>query len=168
MTVALSADSAVADPEIAKALDDYDAKLREAVALYNQEKREHAASIERIRRDAKREVETFKQDFLGNFLEVLDDLDRAVEAARRPGRDQALREGIELVAQRFYSTLGRLDVVKDDEPARFDPAIHEAVAVVPVRDPADDGAIVEVLRPGYFWGDKVLRPARVAVGKLSS
>jgi molecular chaperone GrpE (heat shock protein) len=154
--------------QLEQILEDHDAKLREAVALYDQEKREHAASVERLRRESKREVEISKEKFLGDFLEVLDDLDRAVEQARRPGVDAALREGLELVVQRFMATLARHEVTRDVDSTRFDPKVHDAVAIVPVAEPEADGAIVEILRPGYFHKDRVLRPARVVVGKAGA
>ena len=49
---------------------------------------------------------------------------------------------------------------------RFDPQRHEAIALVPVTDPAQDGQVIDVMREGYLIGDEVLRPAAVAVGKL--
>jgi molecular chaperone GrpE len=49
----------------------------------------------------------------------------------------------------------------------FDPNRHEAIALVPVTDAAQDGRVIDVMREGYLIGDETLRPAGVAVGKLS-
>ena len=48
---------------------------------------------------------------------------------------------------------------------KFDPVRHEALAMVPVADPALDGRVIDVMREGYLIGDDTLRPAGVAVGK---
>ena len=48
----------------------------------------------------------------------------------------------------------------------FDPNVAEAVGVVPVSDPARHDVVVEVTRPGYSLGERVIRPARVLVGRL--
>ena len=51
---------------------------------------------------------------------------------------------------------------------RFDPNQHDAIGLIPVTDPEQDGVIMRVVRAGYRFGDKVLRPVVVQVGKLAS
>jgi molecular chaperone GrpE len=124
----------------------------------------------RIARDAERAAEMRVRGVLTSFIDVVDDLDRALGASSSGGAsdgsggDRALREGIELVRDRFLSKLAEQGVERE-EPigAAFDPNRHEAVAAVRARSPAEAGRVERVLRPGYRVGEEVLRPASVVV-----
>ncbi len=145
-------------------------KLREVVALYEREKNQHTASVERLQRESQRQLEEWKNQFLGGFLEVLDDLDRALEASEGAHVDPAIREGLRLVANRFHAKLGEHDVYRlnnaDEKNSQFDPRLHEAIATVAAVHPELDGSVIDEVRAGYMRGDRVLRPARVTVGKF--
>lgn len=120
----------------------------------------------RIERDARKDAERRTSSVLLSFIEVLDDLDRAIAAAREEDSDSAVLRGIELVRKRFVDKLARHEVTR--APARgeqFDPARHEAVAIVPVDTRERDGTIVEEMRAGYVKGADILRPAAVSVGR---
>jgi molecular chaperone GrpE len=127
---------------------------------------------ERLSKETVREIERHKRHLVRDFIEVLDDLDRAVQAPQGSGDASGVadgvREGVELVRKNFRAKLAQLGVERD--PAlgmSFDPARHEAVSVLPVLDPAKDGLIVDVVREGYRMGDDVLRPALVVVARAS-
>ena len=127
---------------------------------------------ERLSKEAAREVAQHRRELVRDFIEVLDDLDRAVQTPQGKGdastTADGLLEGVELVRKSFRNKLAQLGV--ESEPAlgmSFDPARHEAVSVLPVLDPARDGMIVAVVREGYRMGDEVLRPARVVVARAS-
>lgn len=125
-------------------------------------------SRERIEREAARELEQRSRKILLGFLAVLDDLDRALAAARQAGDGAAVLDGVDIVRKRFLAELGGFGVRHAPSMGtRFDPAHHEAMSVMPVADPAQDGVVVGVIREGYLIGEEVLRPAGVAVGKLS-
>jgi molecular chaperone GrpE len=97
---------------------------------------------------------------------VVDDLDRGILAAKQHAESQDVVTGLELVRRSLLTRLGQLGVTH--APARgelFDPDRHEAVALVPVTDPAQDGRVIDVMREGYLIGEATLRPAGVAVGK---
>ena len=78
-------------------------------------------------------------------------------------------QGVELVRRQFLAKLEGVGVraIEIASGAAFDPALHEAVTVVPTADAAQDGRVVGVIRRGYRVGADVLRPASVAVGKVS-
>ncbi len=154
--------------ELEAALADRDAKLREAVALYENEKAMHASSVKRLERDSIRKLETSKEDFFRSFLEVLDDVDRAVAAADESTREPSLAEGMRLLANRFDSKLREHGVQRQNSSGRFDPKRHEAVATVDVNRLEQDGEIVDVVRPGYTMGERLLRPALVTVGAYAA
>jgi molecular chaperone GrpE len=117
----------------------------------------------RIERDAERAVETRVRRVLGDFVEVLDDLDRAAAAA---AGEPSILHGIELVRERFLGKLAGYGVRRDDDAGDvFDPERHEAVAIVAAPTPDRVGRVQRVLRPGYLVGDDVLRPASVIVSK---
>lgn len=124
----------------------------------------------RIRRDVAREVERGKRAVLVELLDVLDNLDRAIAAARSsPDANdpiERLTRGVELVRDQFLSKLTGLGVTRVEALGQpFDATRHEAVTTTPVDDPAQDGTVVAVIREGYAIGDDMLRPASVVVGK---
>jgi molecular chaperone GrpE len=125
----------------------------------------------RIRRDVLREVERGKRAVLAELLEVVDNLDRAIAAARPglPSNDatESLARGVELVRDQFLAKLAAFGVRRVEAMGRpFDAALHEAVTTTPVHDPAQDGTVVAVTREGYAIGEEMLRPASVVVGRL--
>lgn len=117
-----------------------------------------------------KELEQRTRKLLESFLPVIDDLDRAIAAAKaRPESTADLLAGVELVRRNMLARFGQLGVTH--APARgekFDPERHEAIALVPVTDAAQDGRVIDVMREGYLIGDDTLRPAGVAVGKRAS
>lgn len=105
---------------------------------------------------------------LESFLPVIDDLDRAIAAAKPIPDSADVVEGLGLVRRGLLTRLGQFGVTH--VPAlgeKFDPLRHEAMAMVPVSDPAQQGRVIDVMREGYMIGDDTLRPAGVAVGKRS-
>lgn len=121
----------------------------------------------RIRRDTAREVERGRRAVLAGMLEVLDNLDRAIAAARGSGNDTAdtLLRGVELVREQFLARLEGFGVrLLESLDTPFDPQIHEAVSMAPVADPALHGIVIAVAAEGYVIGDELLRPASVVVG----
>ncbi len=100
------------------------------------------------------------------MLEVLDNLDRALDATRQAAAPDTLLQGVEMVRRQFLSKLEGLGVIRIDATGEsFDPTAHEAVSTVPAASPAEDGRIVGVIRHGYRIGTDILRPASVAVAR---
>jgi molecular chaperone GrpE len=122
----------------------------------------------RIERAAEKETEQRTRTLVLGFLDVLDDLDRALAAARQGSVAQPVIEGMELVRKRFLARFSELGV--RHAPAlgtRFDPGLHEALSVMPTQETEHDGMVVGVMREGYLMGEDTLRPAGVAVAKLA-
>ncbi|HJT58970.1 MAG TPA: nucleotide exchange factor GrpE [Ktedonobacteraceae bacterium] len=100
---------------------------------------------------------------LAQVLPILDDLGRALQAAPSELRDNSWVQGILLVAKRLMSVLEQLGVRQIGQPGeKFDPRWHEAVAREERAD-VPEGTILQVYRPGYMLGDRVIRPAQVTV-----
>lgn len=113
-----------------------------------------------------KELEQRTRKVLESFLPVLDDLDRAVAAARKHAESADVVEGLTLVRRSLMTRLGQFGVVHAPALGQpFDPQRHEAMALVPVTDAAQDGRVIDVMREGYLIGEDTLRPAGVAVGK---
>lgn len=124
---------------------------------------------DRLRRQVAEQVDQSKAQLIGSLLEVLDNLNRAIQAAEATPSFEGLLAGIKATAALFERSLAAQGVsVIDPRGEPFDPHLHEAVESVTV-EPERDGLVIEVLRPGYKLGEATLiRPARVRVGKADS
>ena len=152
--------------ELERRLAEKDAELQATIARYRGAAAEFDEARARLRKEVARDVERGRRTLLVELLDVVDNLDRAIEAVRETGAAEAFGQGVELVHQQFLAKLegfGAVRIAALDRP--FDPALHEAVTTVPVDDPALDHVVVGVIRHGYAIGDEVLRPALVAVGR---
>ena len=100
------------------------------------------------------------------ILPVIDDMERAIENGSKTEDPAVLREGMELIYQKFMKALESLGVKKiDTENADFDTDMHEAVAMVPGMGDDKKGKVIDCLQTGYQLNDKVIRHAKVAVGQ---
>lgn len=139
-----------------------DAEIQSLLTKYRSASDEFDQARARIRKDVTKDVERGRRALIGSFLEVLDNLDRALSAAADRPADP-LVQGVALVRQQFLATLEALGVTRVDPSGQmFDPARHEAVSTVTSAD-VPEGQVVGLVRPGYLIGDEVLRPALVAV-----
>jgi molecular chaperone GrpE len=146
-----------------------DEELRATLARYREANAEFEQARARLRRDVAKEVERGSRAVLADLLDVVDNLDRAIESGRTASPGSALVQGVELVRAQFLAKLEGHGVRPlDASGQRFDPSRHEAATTVPVHDPAQDGVVVGVIRQGYTIRDEVLRPAVVAVAMFQS
>jgi len=98
-------------------------------------------------------------------LPVLDNLNLAVDASQKDPSIEHLRDGVIGVVRSFEQALAGVGVeTVPSVGARFDPELHEAIDMTEV-DPDQDGEVTAEYSRGYRFGDKLLRPARVQVGK---
>ena len=100
------------------------------------------------------------------ILPVLDDMERAIANGAKTDDPQVLREGVELIYNKFVKTLEGQGVSKiETKDANFDTDLHEAVAMVPGMGDDKKGKVIDCLQEGYKLNDKVIRHAKVAVGQ---
>jgi molecular chaperone GrpE len=152
--------------ELEQQLAEKDRTAQEYIAKYRQAANEFEESRLRLRREITKDIERGRREILADLLEVVDNLDRAIDAARQSPSPDALLQGVEMVRRQFLSKLEGLGVKRIDlAGAEFDPLRHEAVSTMPASNPEDDGRVVGVVRHGYTIGGDVLRPASVAVAK---
>jgi molecular chaperone GrpE len=151
--------------ELEQRLAEKDKLLQGYIDQFKTAQVEFDQARQRARREAAREVERGRRAFVGELLEVLDNLDRTLEAGRSAPSADVVLEGVALVRQQFLARLeaaGLQEIRADGE--LFDPTVHEAVSVVPAERGEED-RVAAVVRRGYRLGDEVLRPAMVAVTK---
>lgn len=120
---------------------------------------------QRLNRAADERTERSKAEFIASLLPTLDNLERAIDAAEAGGSMEQLVTGVKQTAESFKSALSAAGVeplVAQGE--LFDPEIHEAVETLPAEAECD-GKVVNEYTKGYRIGDRLLRPARVAVGR---
>ena len=156
MTEEAAAAEAAADPvaDLTKQRDEYlDALQRLKAEFDNYRKRVAREQVELTTRANERLV--------GDLLPVLDDLERALEAATAH-EEAKLEEGVALVHRSLADLLVRNGLVEIETDGAFDPNVHEAMLSQPSED-RQSGDVLDVLQKGYRLGDRVLRPARVVV-----
>lgn len=111
-------------------------------------------------------MKTAAQDTLSALLPVLDDFDRAGKAAEQSGNADSFNAGIGLIVQKLTNTLGQKGLsVMDTEGVAFDPELHEAVTEIPAPSKKLKGHVVDTIEKGYYLNDKIIRHAKVVVGK---
>ena len=100
------------------------------------------------------------------ILPVIDDMERAIENGAKTDDPEVLREGMNLIHQKFMKILEAQGVALiDTDDADFDTDVHEAVAMVPGMGDDKKGKVIDCLQKGYKLNDKVIRHAKVAVGQ---
>lgn len=140
-----------------------DAELHQLLGKYRSANEEFDQARARLRKELSKDVERGRRSLIVSFLEVLDNLDRALDAAG-DRTDDPFVQGVALVRRQFLATLEGLGVTRlVPEGAPFDPTQHEAVTTVAASNDVPQGTIVGVVKPGYLIGEDVLRPAQVAV-----
>jgi molecular chaperone GrpE len=135
--------------------------------LRRQLQRETDETRQRLNRAADERAANDKAKFITDFLFVVDDLQRAMDAVSQNAPREAVLEGIRSIANSVQNALTNAGV----EPIAalgetFDPELHEAVDMGDA-DPEMDGRVISEYSRGFRMGDRLLRPARVRVGRAS-
>ncbi|HEX6853125.1 MAG TPA: nucleotide exchange factor GrpE [Candidatus Polarisedimenticolaceae bacterium] len=158
-----------ANPELEAALARAEAaekRLYDLSAAVTQMRQEQEAMRQRVERDLDRRVAGKFGDVVEGVLQALDDLDLAIEHAKGNPAAEAFAHGAAIARDRFVAALQRGGVERMDlDGTEFDPNVAEALAAEPVEDPSKHHTVLRTMRPGYRLGDRVLRAARVIVGR---
>ena len=144
---------------------DWEAEIAEWQDKYLRLQAEFDNFRKRTLREKMELVQSGSAECVKNFLPLMDDLHRALEAIEKSNDLEALREGVKLIAQKFRETLKKQNVKEIEALGlELDTDHHEAVARFDAGK-EKKGKIVDVVQPGYKMGDKVLRFAKVVVGE---
>lgn len=146
-------------------LEQAKAQSQEYLEGWQRARAEFANYKKRVARDQEDARLRIAADTLSKYLDVIDDLERALKERPDDGEAAAWADGIELIYRKMFGVLETEGVeVIDAEGEQFDPTLHEAIS----HDESDDheeGDVIEVVQPGYRLGERVLRPAMVRVAK---
>jgi len=144
-------------------------RLAEVLAAYRGLKAETQAHRERTTRNLERKYQSRHEELLLRFMEILDNLDRALEAAETSYGGQPLIEGLILVRTQLVQTL------KDEGLERipvlglpYDPHVSEVVATTPVTDPEQHHVVMKEMLRGYRISGRVARASQVVVGEYKA
>ena len=144
---------------------DWEAEIAEWQDKYLRLQAEFDNFRKRTLREKMELVQSGSAECVKNFLPLMDDLQRALEAIEKSNDLEALREGVKLIAQKFRETLKKQNVKEIEALGlELDTDHHEAVARFDAGK-EKKGKIVDVVQPVYKMGDKVLRFAKVVVGE---
>jgi molecular chaperone GrpE len=143
-------------------------EIQQLLAKYRGASEEFDQARARLRKEVSKDIERGRRALIVSFLEVLDNLDRALDAiGDRPDKAGQFAHGVALVRQQFLATLEGFGVTRLDPLGEmFDPSRHEAISTIAAASADDDGRVLGVVRPGYLIGEDVLRPAQVAVARI--
>ena len=128
------------------------------------------AEFENFRRRTAKErldlIQTAGKDVIVSMLEVMDDCDRAEKQLNSADDISVQKEGIQLVFNKVRSTLQSKGVTTMESLHKdFNVELHEAITEIPVTDNKQKGKVVDEITKGYFLNDKIIRFAKVVVGK---
>jgi len=129
-----------------------------------------AAEFDNFRkRNAKEKLElmqTAGKDVIVSLLDVLDDLERAQKQIENSKDINAIREGVSLVFNKLKTTLQNKGLKPMETlNQEFNPDLHEAISEIPAPSPALRGKVIDEVQKGYYLNDKIIRFAKVVVGK---
>ena len=168
--VAAAAEAAAPEVDASEEEESLEVRLGAAEARaqeHLQDLQRVAADFDNYKKRALREREQLvaraAEHVVTQLLPVLDDLERALEAANEH-EEAKLEEGVRLVHRALADTLAKEGLTEIPTDGAFDPHVHEALLAQPA-DGAETGAVLQVLQKGYRLGDRVLRPARVIVAE---
>jgi len=139
------------------------ARLRAVSAAYKQLQEDVESTKERLNRAAEFQKELQRGETVAKMFDPLDNLRRSIDSAE----DGDTKTGLEMVAHQFMTALNELGLEQfSPDGQAFDPNFHEALSVIPVAEEAGDGMVLEVFSAGYRVGSRLLKPARVIIGKF--
>jgi molecular chaperone GrpE len=144
-------------------------RLTEVLSAYRQVRTENEGFRDRVKREAERQFDRRREKLVLKFIEILDNLDRALEAAELTYAGNPLVEGLILVRSQLLHTLQhegleRIPVLG----LPYDPEVAEAVSLQRVSDPDNDQVVVREILRGYRLHGRVARPARVIIGSYDA
>jgi molecular chaperone GrpE len=145
-------------------------KLREELAEAKDKYLRLVAEFDNARRrNAKERVEliqTAGKDIVQSLLVVLDDTDRAAKQMEKSDDLAMVKEGVTLVFNKLRTVLQQKGLKKMESISHpFDADLHEAITEIPSPTPDMEGKVIDETEPGYYLNDKLIRHAKVVVGK---
>ena len=151
--------------ELVERLEKAEAEAKEYKDLLQRTQADFVNFKRRVEEEGAEQVKRASAYLIDRLLPVIDDFGRAIEAVPRQQSGTDWIKGVSLIERKLVSILEQEGLTRVGEAGdEFDPSLHEAV-MVEEASPGEDGRITRVLQEGYKLNGKLLRPARVAVGR---
>ena len=152
------------------AVEDEVEKLKSEVDELKDKYLRQVAEFENFKRRTAREkvemIQTAGKEVITSLLEVLDDCDRAEKQLQASNDVSAIKEGIQLVFNKLRNTMQSKGVkAMQTIGTEFNPDMHEAITEIPAPSEAMKGKVIDEVQKGYYMNDKIIRFAKVVVGK---
>lgn len=149
-----------------QALDKVNAELAEMKDKYLRLMAEFDNAKRRNAREQNDIRQTAGKDVIQSLLVILDDMERASKQMETADNLDAVKEGTMLVFNKFRNILLQKGLKKMDSlQEEFDVELHEAITEIPAPDSSLVGKVLDEIEPGYYLNDKIIRHAKVVVGK---
>jgi molecular chaperone GrpE len=159
----INGSTAAADPNWQQRAEQAERQRDEYLALLKQSQADYENAHQRYRRERELDQKYRGEKLALDLLPALDNLERALAAAKEAGDESPLAQGVALVRHQLMDALKKHGIVPIEALGQpFDPHLHQALATIPTADQPPD-TVVQVAEPGYRIHDRVLRVAKVIV-----
>lgn len=145
---------------------EYEATIADLKDKYLRQAAEFDNYRKRVLKEKSELIQNGGESVISSLLPIIDDFERALQNMKKSDDTATLKEGVELIFQKFMKTLesNGLKTIETKE-ADFNTDFHEAVAMIPAPNDESKGKVVDCVQKGYKLNDKVIRHAKVAVGQ---
>jgi molecular chaperone GrpE len=149
--------------------EEKDKKLKDYIAAYKDKTAEDDGFRKRLEKDNDVRLDQFKANLFARLVPILDNLNRALQAANDNRDFDGLNQGVEMVSKQFSRELKNNDVeIIDTQNRKFNPKTDEIFLTEETDDPEMDNMIVQELEPGYIFKDKLIKAAKVKIANLKT
>ena len=155
--------------KLKKEAEEKDQKLKDYIAAYKEKTAEDDGFRKRLEKDNDVRLDQFKANLFSRLVPVLDNLNRAIQAAGTNRDFDGLNQGVEMVSKQFSRELKNNNVeIIDTKNRKFDPKTDEVFLTEETNDSEMDNMIIQELEPGYIFKDKLIKAAKVKVAHLKT
>ena len=166
----LNADDSRAGSELSEGNDEEIEKLQAEIQEQKEKYLRLMAEFENYKRRNAKEKEELRQnggkDIVQSLLVVLDDVDRASKQLETTTDVNLIKEGISLIFNKLRTIMQQKGLrAMDAVNQEFDADLHDAITEIPAPNEAMVGKVIDMVEPGYYLNDKLIRHAKVVVGK---
>ena len=155
--------------KLKKEAEEKDQKLKDYIAAYKEKTAEDDGFRKRLEKDNDVRLDQFKANLFSRLVPILDNLNRAIDAANTNRDFEGVNKGVEMVSKQFSRELKNNNVeIIDAKNRKFDPKTDEVFLTEETSDPEMDNMIVQELEPGYIFKDKLIKAAKVKVAHLKT
>ncbi|MEK9629801.1 MAG: nucleotide exchange factor GrpE [Nitrospinota bacterium] len=152
-----------------KEAEEKDQKLKDYIAAFKEKTAEDDGFRKRLEKDNDVRLDQFKANLFSRLVPILDNLNRAIQAANTNRDFDGLNQGVEMVSKQFSRELKNNNVeMIDAKNRKFNPKTDEVLMTEETDDPEMDNMIVQELEPGYIFKDKLIKAAKVKVANLKT